>query len=255
MLLIGLGLNLSHSLILKSFCLGYFFNLFSPSTIGGDFFRSFDLGVRTQKLRSVVASVILDRLSGYTAMVVVALSGFLLGHNLISDRVAFFVLGIISILLIGILSILFNNFLFSKSKKLLYLFGKLGESLSNLHYEIYNFRNQKKIIIKNFIYSLVIQLVMPFSFYLMCVALGARINLVYFFIFVPIISTITALPISIAGLGLREAGSMYFFTRVGMSGEVALTAAVLSFFIIFMFGLIGGLIYVITFSNRRLQCN
>ena len=61
------------------------------------------------------------------------------------------------------------------------------------------------------------------------------------------------LPVSVAGLGLREAGSMYFFTKVGMSGEVALTIALLSFALIFLFGLSGGVIYVLTFSYRRLQ--
>lgn len=251
MLLTGLGLNLPQSLILKSFCLGTFSNLFFPSTIGGDFLRSIDLSLRTQKPRRVVASVILDRLSGYSALVIVALLALLLGYRVITDKAVFFALGVILVLLAGILVILFNNFLFSKSKRLLRLFGKMGQVLNNLHYELYNFRNQKRIIIKNFAYSLSIQLIMPFSVYLISRALGVRINPIYFFILVPIVSTISALPVSIAGLGLREASSMYFFTRVGMSAEAALTIALLSFFVIFSFGLMGGIIYALTFSQLK----
>ena len=251
MLLTGLGLNLPQSLILKSFCLGTFSNLFFPSTIGGDFLRSIDLSLRTQKPRRVVASVILDRLSGYSALVIVALLALLLGYRVITDKAVFFALGVILVLLAGILVILFNNFLFSKSKRLLRLFGKMGQVLNNLHYELYNFRNQIRIIIKNFAYSLSIQLIMPFSVYLISRALGVRINPIYFFILVPIVSTISALPVSIAGLGLREASSMYFFTRVGMSAEAALTIALLSFFVIFSFGLMGGIIYALTFSQLK----
>ena len=107
------------------------------------------------------------------------------------------------------------------------------------------------IIVKNFVYSLTIQLMISFSFYLISFALGARINLLYFFVIVPIISTISALPISVAGLGLREASSVYFFTKAGMSSEIALATSLLNFSILFLFGLCGGLIYVITFSRRR----
>ena len=204
----------------------------------------------------MAASIVLDRLSGYFAMVVVVLSALLLfGREIIIDKVVFLILGIILSLSVGFLAILFNNFLFSRVSKLLHFFGRTGEVLKNLHFEIYNFRNQKRIIIKNFAYSLIIQLMIPFSFYLISFALSARISPIYFFVLVPIIATISALPISIAGLGLREASSVYFFTKVGMSSEVALATPLLSFFIIFLFGLCGGIIYVITFSHRRVQRN
>ena len=68
----------------------------------------------------------------------------------------------------------------------------------------------------------------------------------------PIINIITAFPLSIAGLGLREASSMYFFTKVGMSPEVAIGIAFIFFLMYFMVGLLGGIIYVLTFSYRRL---
>ena len=255
MLLTGLGLDLDLFLIFRSFCLGSFSNLFFPSTIGGDLIRSIDLGLRTQKPKWVVASVILDRISGYCALVAVGSLALLFGHKLVADRLVFIAMGIILVLLTGCLGILFNNFLFSKSTKLLRIFGRLGEALSRLHYAIYNFRNQKRIILRNFLFSLIIQIIITISFYLISLALGTRINPIYFFIFVPIIATISALPISIAGLGLREASSMYFFIRVGMSREVALAVAFLNFLMIFLVGLSGGIIYVFTFSHRRLQRN
>jgi hypothetical protein len=253
MLLKELNLNLPRPLIFRSFCIGFFSNLFFPSTIGGDLCRSADLSALSRQPRQVVASVVLDRLSGYTALTVVALGALLIGHKLITEIAVFFVLGIIVMLLAGILAILFNNFLFSKVSKFFSCFGRIGEALSNLHYEIYKFREKKKIISKNFLYSLIIQLIIPLSFYLLSLALATKISPVYFFILVPIISAITALPISIGGLGLREASSMFFFTTVGMSAEIAVTVSLLSFFIIFLLGTTGGIIYVFAFSNRRLQ--
>jgi len=255
MLLIGLGLNVSNFLIFRSFCIGYFANLFFPSTIGGDLIRGIDLGLRIHNPRRVAASIILDRISGYSALVCICLIAIIIGRQVITDMSVFLVVGVILAFLGGILAILFNKFFFSKCVKLLRFFGSIGQTLSNLHYEIYNFRNRRKIIIRNFVYSLVIQSILPLIFYLITLALGVNIRLIYFFILVPIVTAISALPFSVAGLGLREAGSMYFFTQVGMSGEVALTVSLLSFTIIFLLGLSGGAIYVFTFPYRRLQCN
>jgi uncharacterized protein (TIRG00374 family) len=252
MLLVGLGLSVSWFLIFRSFCIGYFFNLFFPSTIGGDLIRGIDLGLRIQNAKRVAASLILDRISGYSALVCVCLLALLLGRRIITDAAIFIALGIILLILAVILALLFNKFLFARCSKFLRFFGRAGQALSNLHYEIYNFRNQKGIIIKNLAYSLVVQSIMPVTFYLITLALGVKIRPIYFFILVPIITAVSALPFSVAGLGLREAGSMYFFTKVGMSAETALTVALLSFAIIFLFGLAGGIIYVFTFSYRRL---
>ena len=188
----------------------------------------------------------------YSILVFVCLLALLVGGRIITDREVFLSVGIFLVLLGGTLAILFNEFLFSKCARLLRYFGKVGMALSNLHYEIYNFRNQKGMIVKSFIYSLIIQLFFPLTCYLLTLALGVRLNPIYFFILIPIITAISALPVSIGGLGLREAGSMYFFTRVGVPAEVALTASLLAFSIISLFGLTGGLIYVLTFSYRRL---
>jgi hypothetical protein len=252
MLLIGLELNLPQPSIFKSFCLGLFANLFFPSTMGGDVLRSIDLGLRSQKSRQVVASVILDRLSGYSAMMSVAFLALFLGCRIVNDISVLFALSIFLSLLIALLTILFNNFLFSKCSKLLRFFGRTGEALANLHYEIYNFRHQKELLIKNFAFSFIMQLLFVLSVYLISLAFETNVSLIYFFILVPIISAISAIPVSIAGLGLREASSMFFFTKLGMSAEVALAMALLTFAIMFLIGICGGIIYVLTFSRRRL---
>ncbi len=253
MLLMGLGLNLPRSLIFKSFCLGFFSNLFFPSTVGGDFVKSAELGLRTGNPRRVAASVILDRISGYSALVTVLLLALLLGHRIVADAAVFYVIGIISILLIAMLSVLFNNFLFLRLNKLLHLLGRIGEALCSLHQELYNFKKQRRIIVKNFTYSLIIQLIMSFATYLISYALGVKVGLLYFFILVPIINTVSALPISVAGLGLREASSMYFFSRVGIPKETALAIALLVFSMIFLLSITGGIIYILTFSYKRLR--
>ncbi|MCK4822914.1 flippase-like domain-containing protein, partial [bacterium] len=65
----------------------------------------------------------------------------------------------------------------------------------------------------------------------------------YFFLFVPIISVLTMLPISLNGIGIREGAFVFFFTKVGISSAQALSMSILTYTIVLLASLIGGLIY------------
>jgi uncharacterized protein (TIRG00374 family) len=58
-------------------------------------------------------------------------------------------------------------------------------------------------------------------------ALGLEIDIIHFVIIVPAIHLAVLLPISVGGIGVREAGFVYLFGLVGVSNEAAFTLAVL----------------------------
>ena len=60
-------------------------------------------------------------------------------------------------------------------------------------------------------------------------ALGIDIALPHFLVFVPIILFVQLLPISVAGLGTREAAFVYFFGSVGVGAESAFALSLLFF--------------------------
>jgi len=240
--------------IIIAFAGGVFFSLFLPSSIGGDLVRSIDLATHTKKPREVVATVLLDRLSGYVGLVIIALLAVIFGWKLIRDTSVLISITIITGILFIILLALFNNFLFSKINKLLHspTAGKIKESLRNLHQEIHIFKQHKKIIANNLILSIIIQIIGPLAFYITALSLGIKTNIIYFFIFVPIIGAITLLPISIGGLGLRDATTIYFFTKIGVSKDLAFALSLTSFLFIVIYGALGGIIYVLTVHHRRI---
>jgi len=255
MLLKAAKIHLPFKRIVISFAGGVFFNLFLPSTIGGDLVRSIDLSSYTQKPKEVVATVFLDRLSGFVSLAIVAVLALLFGWKFIQDKNVVIYVGIIVAILIIILLALFNPFIFSKINRLLHSprAGRIIESLKNLHQEIHIFRHQKKIIAGNLALSLAVQLIGPLSFYITALSLGIKINIIYFLIFIPIISAVTLLPISIGGLGLRDATTIFFFTKIGVSKNLAFAMSLLSFIFLLIYGGVGGLIYVLTIHHRRIQ--
>ncbi len=241
--------------VIMSFSGGIFFNLFLPSTIGGDVVRSIDLSTHTKKPKEVLATVLLDRLSGYVGLVVISFLSVFLGRRLIQDKSILVAVAVIALILIAALLVLFNNFIYSKINLFLHTpnAGRIRELIKGLHKEIYYFRDKKRVLANNLILSLLIQALLPLAFYITALSLGVKINIMYFLIFIPVVNAITMLPISIGGLGVRENIIVIFFTGVGMSHNLALAMSLLNSFFVFIFGLIGGLIYVLTLHHRRLQ--
>ena len=257
MLLRTAGINISLKKLISSFSGGIFFSIFLPSTIGGDLVRAVDLAEHTKKAREVIATVFLDRLSGYIGLVLVILPALLLGRNLVLDKVVFTSVSVIVILLAVVLLVLFNNSIYSRITKFLSSpgAGKIKESIKNMHQEIHIFRNHKRMIILNLIISFIIQLLAPVSVYFIGISLGLKIDFIYFVIFLPIIGAITLLPIAIGGLGLREGLFVFYFAKAGVVKQLALAMSLLSFSFVVFYGAIGGLIYVLTIHHRRLQPN
>lgn len=257
MLLRAGGINIPLKRLISSFSGGIFFSIFLPSTIGGDLVRAADLAEHTKKTKEVIATVFLDRLSGYIGLVFVILPALLLGRNLVLDQVVFLSVTVIIILLVMVLLVLFNNFIYSAITQLLATpgAGRIKEAIKNMHQEIYLFRNHKKMIVLNLFTSFIVQLIGPISIYFIGLSLGVKINFIYFLIFLPIISAVTLLPIAIGGLGLREGLFVVYFAKAGVVKQLALTMSLLSFSFIVFYGAIGGLVYVLTVHYRRLQSN
>lgn len=257
MLIQAAGINIPFRKLASSFCGGIFFSIFLPSTIGGDLVRTADLAVQTQKTRQVIATVFLDRLSGYIGLVLVVLPAIVLGGSLIADKVVYISAAVITALLALILVILFNKPVYEKINFFLSLpgSGRIKEMIRDMHREIHIFRGHKKMILANLALSFIIQLVFPLGVYFTGISLGLEINPFYFFIFIPIISAITLLPVSLGGLGLREGLYVVYFAKAGVLKQLALAMSLLSFTFIVFTGAIGGIIYVLTVHHRRLQSN
>lgn len=255
MLLKAAGIQASLKKLITSFSGGIFFSIFLPSTIGGDVVKTADLAGHTRKTKEVIATVFLDRLSGYIGLVFVILLALFLGRELVRDKVVISSVIVIVVLLFVILLVLFNGVIYAKIAKFLTApgAGKIKEAIGDLHSEIHIFRHRKKTILYNLILSFFIQIIMPISVYFIALSLGIKIKFFYFLVFLPIIGAITLLPIAIGGLGLRENLFVVYFAKAGVIKQLAVAMSLLSFSFVVIYGAIGGLIYVLTVHHRRPQ--
>lgn len=238
--------------VTRYFFIGLFGNLFLPSAVGGDIIKIIGLCQNSTQKPRVVASVLLDRLSGFAGIVIVAIISFMIGYQKINEASL-----IIPIALMGFGSLTVAAFLFSET---IYSFGcrifnklpKFKNALMQMHYDIALMKDRKGQGAWAIAISAVNQLILAAVWWLIALALNQDISIIYFFIFVPLICVASSLP-SIGGLGVREAGAAYLFTKVGLDPGVAVSVSLINFLFMIFVGLIGGVIYVFTVSSGRLQ--
>ncbi|MEK7864195.1 MAG: lysylphosphatidylglycerol synthase domain-containing protein, partial [Nitrospirota bacterium] len=99
--------------------------------------------------------------------------------------------------------------------------GKGIKALSEFYGYFSEYSSQKALLIKTLMLSCAIQVMAILSMYIIARGLGQHIYLSYFFIFFPIIVTISTLPISISGIGLREGAFVLLFGMAGVKPEMA----------------------------------
>jgi len=104
-------------------------------------------------------------------------------------------------------------------------------------------KKQKGTIINALLISFLVQ-VLNFSIVVTLAAgMGEKIPLLVLFVFLPIIITITMIPISISGLGVREGSFVILLGLIGVKSEIATSLSLAWFFSVFVGSLPGLAIY------------
>ncbi|MFA5087561.1 MAG: lysylphosphatidylglycerol synthase transmembrane domain-containing protein [Candidatus Omnitrophota bacterium] len=248
----ALALKVTLRNVLRYFFAGLFGNLFLPSSVGGDVIKVLGLCHDSTEKPKVVASVVIDRLSGFAGIVVVAVASFSLGYRMIDDKslaVSIVVITLFSAMLAGVL---FNEKIYSLCCQTFNRMPRIKRNLMQVHYDLALLKDKRWALFNAIWLSCVAQLISAFVFFLTARALHQDIELVYFCIFVPLICVVSFAP-SIGGLGVREAGAAYLFSKIGVDSGIAVSISLINFSFMVAVGLIGGAIYVVTLSPRRIQ--
>ena len=214
--------------------------------------RIMDLTNHLKRTKEIAASVFVDRLSGFTALALIALLAMLYGYSYIDKNGIFIPMIVLFTSLSVILIILFTKNIFSRIKNLI-PGKKIRTKIESLHSEILYFRTKPKALLTALLISFTVQIIGIVSNYYIFLALGINVKPIYLFIFVPLIGAVAMIPVSIGGLGIRDMGSAFFFAKIGITKDVAVASSLLNFFFIVVIGSFCGLIYVFALYNRWLQ--
>jgi uncharacterized protein (TIRG00374 family) len=235
---------------LKEFVLlyfiGMFFNLFAPSTVGGDLGRVFYLARgRTKKEESdrgmptanALISVIADRAIGMAVLVWIGAVALVVfpAYSLPSVvRTPTFALAL-GFLLGWMFLPLLSRFLQQRQHP-------IGQNLS---LALATYRSHQQVLLQTIFLSLMVHFIQAWMQILVGQALDVEIPWSYCFILYPLVGVFSALPISLNGIGLREGGYLFLLGQIDIGSEKAVAFGLLWFVIVVLDSLIGGLVFVV----------
>lgn len=217
---------------------GMFFSLFLPTVIGGDVGKCYYLARGNKKTLQAIISVLADRGTGLTALVLLSgLSLYLLEGYSIPWQLTWGILLANFVLIMGIIVPFFIGKYLSRLSKYV--------TLSLIYW-------RKPIsIFQSVLISLIFQMMVIVIHILIGLSLGLSIPWRFYFLLIPLVTTASMLPVSLSGLGLREGAYVYFLSLIDIPEAEALTFAFGWLFIVAVAGLIGGLILLTNQVMRK----
>jgi uncharacterized membrane protein YbhN (UPF0104 family) len=224
----ALGIKVSWMRLTGLFFVGAFYSLFLPTGMGGDAVKMYELSRDDGETASAVSSVLVDRFLGLFVLFAMALllivAGFfgcLLGVALLLQRTWIEAWG----RRLGL-------------DRLLGRFKILQELYDSIH--MYGMAALLRATLASVVWNLILVL----SYYLLGLAVGIDLSIGYYFIFVPVISVLLIVP-SVGGLGIREGATVILFSRAGVPEPQALALALAYDVTLIATALIGASIYIV----------
>ncbi len=223
--------------------IGQFFNLFLPTSIGGDVFKIMFISRGKQKKMIATYSVMADRFCGLAAMLLMGAGAVLLSpDNMLPKRLEWLLyIGAIGIIGLFIFLPLIYRLIDSSwpniSKRLTIL-------LTIWRRPVTFFKLAALSVGLNFILITI----------LIMLAEGVGINLppAYYFAIFPLTAIVTILPISFNGIGLREGAFVYLLSLQNVPLEKALPLSLCFFVIQCSGGLAGGIAYATGLHKKKI---
>lgn len=253
-LLIADGIRVRFSSLFASYWIGSFFNVFLPSTIGGDAYRIADIGRRSTSTARTAASVMVDRLLGFLALAFYGLFLYPFFKRTYDADPRLFMLpaAALFVLILTGLVLWEGEWLRRVIRLLPTVAGNRAEGvLDSILNSVRVYGRRRRTAVYVFLLSLLFQFFAITAVYCLGKSVGINLPLYAYGFFIPFISLMEMIPVSIFGIGLRDVGYVWFMLSVGHTRADAATFSVLYVAATVVYIAIGGLMFLLRSSPEH----
>jgi uncharacterized membrane protein YbhN (UPF0104 family) len=217
---------------------GMFFNLVLPTSVGGDVVRAWYLSNQAEapaeaRRLSAFLSVFVERVSGVLMLVTLACVASLWCPPGVPAWVTGTAVGVGVAGVAGVLAL----------PLAVRLLPRRG-ALHGLAAGCLGYRRYPALLAGTGALSLLVQVANVVLVWLVGRALGLAVAPAYYAVMVPLVALLTMLPLSVNGMGLREAGYVVLLAPVGVGAPEAVALSFLSFAVVTAASLAGVLFYL-----------
>lgn len=228
-LIVSQGISVAFPRLCALYLVGRFFNNFLPSSVGGDLIRGYELSKVTKNGPEAIASVFVDRFTGFVVLVLFAAGAALthLGVALNTGLMPAIVTAVAALVLVLWL-ILDSRPLALLSRWARFPWGqRYVAKLWSFHQSLRAFQSRPGAIAVAMGWSVVFMLLAIANVYTSSMAFQRPISVWHITVIVPIVMIVGMLPLTVNGLGLQELAYVLLFPALGIPASVGLAAIVL----------------------------
>jgi len=251
LILIYSGEQIRYKHVLPAYYLGLFCNNFLPTSMGGDVVRIAKLKSEGLNFQQLIFSTLADRVIGLISIIIMGILGINFSisiRNNIDDQSLVFI-NIASTIAILLFLAAFNARL--RSWILANLVQKLIPWTKINNFLVYCHQNLSVLIANrimpvSILLSLVSQLLIVVTYYLISLSLGVNLSFLDYVLVVPVIALVSSLPITVGGLGLREGALVFLLGTIGVSTALGVSISLLYLSVLIFVTLPGGILLVVS---------
>lgn len=249
LLLAARGHALPFGSLLRLYFVGLFFNNVLPTSVGGDVVRAWEATRETGEVPETVGSVVSERLIAGAALGFTALLGlpFVPAGSQPLLLVLVFLAINLSLVALFVVPRLAEGAVGSVLPR---QFHAVRGTLTGTVLAVRATLRQPALVVRVFLLSIAFQVCVAAVNSALFLALGIEVGLAESLIYTPMIFTVAMLPISISGLGVREAAYAWFFAQIGVAQADAVLVSLLFFVLVALCSLPGAPLFVL---RRRLR--
>ncbi|WP_417908599.1 lysylphosphatidylglycerol synthase transmembrane domain-containing protein [Candidatus Electronema sp. PJ] len=242
------GIEVSLGRLVLFYFIGRFFNMFLPSSMGGDVVRVWELSRHSGEKYEAIASVLVERLSGMATLVFVSAAAVLIElhrYNLPFLTAGVLFLAVMNVVIFWLildqrLLPLFNHLVGSRFRPLAILLAKL----TRIQDAVREYKDNRIVLVQVFALSCLFYFLAVVNVWGTALAFFPDVSFASMLIAVPAIMLVMNLPVSIGGIGLMEAAFAFFFPLFGYTTALAVSVALLMRFKNILYGIAGGFLHL-----------
>ncbi|MBN1770252.1 MAG: flippase-like domain-containing protein [Deltaproteobacteria bacterium] len=246
LLLDGQEMHVPLKHLIGTFMIGRFIGTFTPSTVGLDGYRMFDIAKHSRKIAPAVSVILVEKVIGFFVLSMLVLLTLPWGLAVLPSSTLTAVGALYSV------PVLLSLVLLSKPSLIQRLLGvffrpgtALGKKVETAAAAVTTYEAQRGKLVRAVAIGFPVHLFSICIFICTGYAIGAPISLTDMLFVGPLVITATVLPISLSGLGVREAAFIYLLTATGVSvGEAALLSF-LGYLIGRVISMFGGIFWIV----------
>jgi uncharacterized protein (TIRG00374 family) len=241
------GVRISHARLFGLYLIGFFFNNFLPSSIGGDGVRAYMVGREIESQAASFASVVMERGTGVLALIFLAASLSLLEPRLLANPI---IAATVASGLTGaaiVIAVFFRPRLLQIAidlVRLIPLLKGLATRVERLAGEVLRFRHRHRLLLLSLLLSGAFHLVAGLNVYVSCWSIGFAPPVLDIFVITPVILLLTMLPVSPNNIGWWEWCFSVLLLSAGATAAEGLAVGLTIRFVTMGFSLVGGLLFL-----------